>query len=121
MVFLLVISLFLKPVFPFVEYVVNYDYIVNELCENRATPEMGCNGKCHLMNELSKNTDTDKPFSSNKKNHSSDTLDILFNPLKELTVETFYSYSVPTVNAAYTNLYAYLASDVTFHPPSFIS
>lgn len=121
MVFILIISLFLKPVFPFVEYVVNYNYIVTELCENRATPEMGCNGKCYLMKELAKNTDTEKPLSSDKKNNSSHTLDILFNPLKEYTVGTISSISHSTVNSGYSNLYTYLVGDATFHPPSFIS
>ncbi|MDN3725405.1 hypothetical protein QRD02_13535 [Aequorivita sp. SDUM287046] len=55
-----------KPLWPVVEYVVNYDYIVNVLCENKDKPEMQCNGKCHLTKELAKEAETDNtnPFSS---------------------------------------------------------
>ena len=54
-----------KPFWPVVDYVVNYDYIVNTLCENKDKPEMHCNGKCHLSKELAKEAgDDDKnPFS----------------------------------------------------------
>ena len=44
--------MFLKPIFPVLDYIINYDYIANELCENKAKPELKCNGKCHLVNEL---------------------------------------------------------------------
>lgn len=41
-----------KPFWPVMDYMVNYDYIVNTLCENKDKPEMHCNGKCHLSKEL---------------------------------------------------------------------
>lgn len=41
-----------KPAIPFLEYVINYDYIVKELCENKEKPELKCNGKCHLAKQL---------------------------------------------------------------------
>lgn len=82
---------------------------------------MECNGKCHLMKELAKNADTEKPASSNKKNHSSDTIDIIFNPEKGYVITSVFISLNRSVNAAYANLYAYLKSDSTFHPPSFIS
>lgn len=33
-------------------YLVNKDYVARELCENKARPEMRCNGKCHLAKRL---------------------------------------------------------------------
>ena len=48
-----------KPLWPVVDYVVNYDYIVNVLCENKDKPEMECNGKCHLGKELAKEAGKD--------------------------------------------------------------
>lgn len=52
----------LRPALPFIEYWVNYDYIVNELCENKDKPTMHCDGKCHLNKELSKsNNSSDAP------------------------------------------------------------
>lgn len=33
-------------------YVLNKDYIVAQLCENKAKPELQCDGKCHLKKVL---------------------------------------------------------------------
>jgi len=56
----------LKPLWPVMDYIVNYDYIVTVLCENKDKPEMNCNGKCHFSNELAKEAANDgkNPFSS---------------------------------------------------------
>ena len=48
-----------KPIWPVVDYLVNYDYIVETLCENKDRPEMNCNGKCHLSKELAKEAGND--------------------------------------------------------------
>ena len=37
-----------------VNYTINKDYISKNLCENRNKPKMHCNGKCHLMKQLQK-------------------------------------------------------------------
>lgn len=37
---------------PVVSYVINYDFYKNVLCENKAKPELQCNGKCHLAKEI---------------------------------------------------------------------
>ncbi len=50
----------LRPIIPLLEYVVHYDYIVNELCENREKPQLQCNGKCHLNKELAQTTDDEQ-------------------------------------------------------------
>ena len=39
----------LKPIAPFVEYAINYDYISKILCINKDKPAMNCKGKCQLM------------------------------------------------------------------------
>ena len=41
-----------RPVAPVLDYMVNYDYIADELCVNRDRPELNCNGRCYLMNAL---------------------------------------------------------------------
>ena len=43
-----------KPLWPVMEYVVNYDYIANVLCENKDKPQLQCNGKCYLAKQLKK-------------------------------------------------------------------
>ncbi|AZB28413.1 hypothetical protein [Chryseobacterium balustinum] len=37
-----------------INYAVNYEYIVENLCENKAKPELMCNGKCYVSKELTK-------------------------------------------------------------------
>lgn len=44
----------LKPVQPYVEYVLNQDYIAEFLCINKDKPQLQCNGKCHLVKEIEK-------------------------------------------------------------------
>ena len=46
-----------QPAIPILEYLINYDYIVNELCENRDKPILTCNGKCYLGDQLNKQLD----------------------------------------------------------------
>jgi len=108
----------LKPIIPVVEYVVNYDYIVKELCVNKAKPEMKCNGKCHLMKELAKASDTDNPASQDKKgsHHESE---ILF--LEKETSVVVFNFNSPIhkeINANYSNLYSHQISIAVFHPPT---
>lgn len=54
---LFLLSLFawsmLAPVFPVFEYFINYDYIVEVLCINTDEPELECDGKCYLKDQLS--------------------------------------------------------------------
>lgn len=63
---LLVLVMLLKPLWPLAEYALNYDYIVENLCENRDKPILNCNGKCFLAKQLAKESgDKEKnPFSS---------------------------------------------------------
>ncbi|WP_157514630.1 hypothetical protein [Christiangramia portivictoriae] len=46
----------LAPVFPVFEYFINYDYIVEVLCINKNEPELECDGKCYLKDQLSANS-----------------------------------------------------------------
>lgn len=48
-----------KPMWPVLDYMANYDYIVNTLCENKDKPELQCNGKCHLSKEIAKEAGAD--------------------------------------------------------------
>ncbi|MFN4199292.1 MAG: hypothetical protein ACK4FS_09730 [Flavobacterium sp.] len=47
----------LKPIIPFVEYALNYDYIVKELCEQKEEEVNTCNGKCHLSKRIQETSD----------------------------------------------------------------
>jgi hypothetical protein len=46
-----------KPFYPLVEYNLNKAYIAQALCENKDQPELQCEGKCHLVKEITKAND----------------------------------------------------------------
>jgi len=116
---ILVLVILLKPIFPVIDYVINYDYIATVLCVNKAKPQMHCNGKCHLMKEMAKESESEKPISSDKKNGAFEN-EILFcqdiHPFE--TIQDFYPTTTKK-NVNYSNLYSHLNSNAVFHPPTF--
>lgn len=105
-----------KPILPVVEYVVFYEHIKNELCENKALPELQCNGKCHLGKELAKAADTsdkllDKPISIDTVVSFCEDINLYSNLLNA----TQYSTSHPIVE--YTSNYSFLQLKSLFKPP----
>lgn len=117
----LIVTFFIlfKPLSPIVEYVVNYDYISQVLCVNKEKPQLQCNGKCHLMKELAKASDDEKPISDKKITVKE--IEILFyQEVKtiEFSVATFSQKH--QLNSNYSNLYSHLVSSATFHPPSIL-
>ena len=46
------LTMLVKPLWPVAEYIMNYDYIANVLCENKDKPELKCDGKCYLSQML---------------------------------------------------------------------
>lgn len=121
-VVIVALALFLKPILPVLDYIINYDYISNVLCENKAKPQLQCNGKCHLMKELAKQSENEKPLSTDKKDNSKHEIEVLF--YQDITPLVDSKIAVATSNETstnYTNLYCYLNTTTTFHPPTFIS
>lgn len=107
-----------RPIFPVVDYVVNYDYISKVLCENKTKPQMKCNGKCQLMKEMAKASESEKPLSQDKKAAIQES-EILF--IQQLS--SFEIYFLPislqkTINLNYTNMYCYNTIESVFHPPT---
>lgn len=64
---LISVLMFTKPLWPVVDYIANYDYIVNVLCENIDKPELECDGKCYLSKELAKEAGADDKNPLNSK------------------------------------------------------
>lgn len=54
--FLLIIItvILIRPIIPIMDYLIDYEYISTVLCINKDKPELECNGKCYLMQELAK-------------------------------------------------------------------
>lgn len=115
----IVFLLFLKPVFPVFEYAVNYNYIANELCVNKAKPEMKCNGKCHLMKELAKASDNDNPISQDKKTHHQEIEVLFLEKIIAFCFSPIYSFEGKNkINTDYCNLYFSENTFSIFHPPT---
>lgn len=50
----------IQPAIPILDYLINYDYIVKQLCENRDKPVLACNGKCYLGGQVKLQLDLDQ-------------------------------------------------------------
>ena len=118
---ILTLLMFLKPIHPVLEYVVNYDYIVNELCENKLKPELKCNGKCHLTKELAKASEGNSHNSSDKKITFEQTEIVFFQEIKPIEIRQIYFLNKTSIGNNYSNLYFHLNDCAFFHPPTFIS
>lgn len=118
--FILTLFILLKPFLPIVEYVVNYEYISKVLCVNKETPIMGCDGKCYLMSQLAKSAEDEKPI-SDKKFIVKEVEILFFQEIKQVVFLKAIITRKPILNFNYCNLYDYLNSSTTFHPPTIIS
>ncbi|KQT22933.1 hypothetical protein ASG22_14395 [Chryseobacterium sp. Leaf405] len=109
-----IFTIALRPVLPLINYAVNYDYIVKNLCENRNVPQSTCKGKCYIEKELAK---TEKQ-SNNNQNVKIAGLDVfLSNEIQSFTDTT--QFDIPAKNPAsdYINLHASEYFSRIFHPP----
>jgi hypothetical protein len=122
LVIIIALALFLKPILPVLDYVINYEYISNVLCENKAKPKLECNGKCHLMKELAKSSEVEKPLSSDKKNTAKLEIEILYcNKVNEISLRQIYFKNNTSISDNYSNLYFHMNSCSVFRPPTIIS
>ncbi len=109
----------LQPVLPLLDYVVNYDYIVSELCVNKSNTVKGCNGKCYLSAKVEKQTkdDVDKPIPKLPKlDLNTFLIFVIFNPLDwhssvNSEIEKKVYYWKEQINSFYIGS--------VFHPPQF--
>lgn len=65
-IFLIVTLIVFRPVVPVMDYLIDYEYISTVLCINKDKPELECNGKCFLMQELAKVADEQQHESTKK-------------------------------------------------------
>ncbi len=85
-----------------VNYMVQYNYYVNVLCENKDVPELQCNGKCHLAEELK---EAENPSAESPVLPSTVKVEPVFfftetnqfEPLRVVTTnQTFFDFAHPT-------------------------
>lgn len=98
-ILLVAMTMLVKPLWPIAEYVMNYDYIANVLCENKDRPMLECDGKCYLAEMFAKETrqNEENPFGEKQAQ-----IELLFvydflvtngsiNALSSITIQNNYS------------------------------
>ena len=108
------LSIWLKPLFPYIDYELNREYIINTLCIERDKEVNTCQGQCHLDKEIEKNSSQEEE----KRGKI---------PGRTFEIETFYldlsSFTPPqsrTINlneCVYLSNYRFLIHKSHFHPP----
>lgn len=97
-----------------INYAVNYDYIVKNLCEQREVKDSTCKGKCYLGKELAK---TEKQ-SNNSQNIKIVGLDVFIsNEIISFSDFKKSNYTVKNPNSDYINLHYSEYFSKIFHPP----
>jgi len=108
----------LKPVMPFIDYYVNYNYISTTLCVNRDKPQMHCNGKCYLNKLIKKEINQENNTNSKAPN-------IDFSKYPVLLIDTEIKVSIVDENISnkiiyYKNLNQQDFISQDFHPPQLV-
>ena len=119
-VFIIILSFLVKPVFPLVDYAINYEYISKVLCENKAKPELQCNGKCYLMKELAKNTENEKSLPTDKKGSTSEKEVLYYEQACTFCKAYKKCLNNLAISPLYLNLYSFLDTNSVFKPPALI-
>lgn len=93
-------------------YELNKNYITNVLCENKASPQLKCEGKCYLKKKI-------KQAEKSEQKSGQGTSKQFFSDVFLITDFRFKSYIRQT--AAYlpanTRFYFALSANGIFHPP----
>ncbi|WP_051413442.1 hypothetical protein [Zhouia amylolytica] len=117
LILIIAISTLFKPLWPVVDYIINYKYISEVLCENKDKPELNCDGKCYLSKMLAQETtEQDKnPFEG--KQLKTETFQIIcfktFSFINTFTSKQFHSPIFGHDESVTSNLFAFTIP----HPP----
>lgn len=118
MLFIISFKVLIVP-FVYLDFELRKEYIVNNLCENRFTPQLHCNGKCYLAKQLQKvarehaRSETEKQAQTIKKSMSD-----VFEDTFLLTEAIFSVEKSVKIQTPYPE---YVLSDfciLLLHPPS---
>ncbi|MBW8685449.1 hypothetical protein [Chitinophaga rhizophila] len=94
-----------------VKYKMDEAYIASVLCENRAMPEMHCNGKCYLKKQLKKDEQQQQNGSTGKEKYEVSYINVLqefsFEPVAP-SISLLVHYQDPELHTPLISI---------FHPP----
>lgn len=97
-------------------YELNIDYIIETYCVNKEKPELQCNGKCHLANQLS----NDSSDTSDKSSYLSSLFE-MFVPVyfykHNFDFNAFFKYKTIQNNWNYSKLFTSIFKDDFYRPP----
>ncbi len=102
------------------EYVLKYDFIVAELCENRSVKSSGCDGKCYLRKKLASTSEQDHSTSSSLEKKISSNIEILFfNDFIFNWPQCFFVVKKVLISIFYQNFYKHMLPFSLLKPPLF--
>ena len=94
----------------------NKRYIAENLCENRAKPELKCNGKCFLQKKLKETEDNEK--NNSQKSEQRSLVFFYIEPPAALSLEACLSSDLVSKRGAYYNsAYFFKNLSSVFRPP----
>jgi hypothetical protein len=101
-----------------VEFTTNNKAFTEKYCSNKNKPELKCNGKCHLNQEVTKTSDSNKPLPSEKSESRRLPVEILFYQETKI-YDALVSFLIKdkTINSFYLNRYNPIFTTDLFHPP----
>lgn len=103
-----------KPVIPYLDYVIRKDLIIEKFCVNKAKPEMHCNGKCHLEKQVRKEADDSQDHSPfQPQNNKEETIKYLPSEKTEQKLLLVRKLT----KTAYRISYSFNYAPSIFHPP----
>ena len=110
------LSIWLKPLFPYIDFELNKSYIIKTLCVERDKEVNTCQGQCHLNKEIKENTRQEEERQKSIPGQIFED-EIFFIVLSRhntsLQETTKYHLCI------YSNNYRFLISSSHFHPPEF--
>ncbi|SDQ34659.1 hypothetical protein SAMN05421664_1251 [Chryseobacterium soldanellicola] len=110
----IIFTIAIRPVLPLINYAINYEYIVKNLCENRNIPQSTCKGKCYVEKELAK---TEKQ-SNNSQTIKISGLDVFVSTqILSFSDKSESGFIIKTPKSDDLNFHLSEYSSRIFHPP----
>jgi len=110
----IIFTIAIRPVLPLINYAINYDYIVKNLCENKNVPQSTCKGKCYVEKELAK---TEKQSNNNQTIKIAGLDVFLSNEILSFLHKNQSDTSPESIHADYINFHTSDYFSKIFHPP----
>lgn len=97
-----------------VSFLSNQKFIAENLCENRAKPEMHCNGKCHLRKQIQKEEEQAPKLPVSLKQYEEFSVYQCENPFAGFLIPSGTGFRFPE----HANLTEEFFGRSVFHPPA---